>query len=137
MDNLLNGSQHFSIFVTLRTLEEQLRRADAWLQGEEEHGRLYHRALTLPPERRAAARQQIAEALRLLDDLADTLALEAEKDDAARHIRAGLSESWANLCDARSEKLRRYGAVHPQLSRVLDRPIERLAEAALAIAALV
>ncbi len=136
MDELLNGSQKFSVFVTLRTLEERLRQADAWLQGEEEHGRLYHRALTLSPEQREQARQRIAEALQVINDLASRLDLEATYDDAGGHIRAGLSESWANLCDIRSQKLRRYGEVQPGLSAVLDEPVEQLAQLALAIAAL-
>jgi len=136
MDDLLNTSQKFSVFVTLRTSEERLRQADAWLQGKEEHGRLYHRAVKLSPEQRALARQQIAEALSVIDDLAHKLALEAADDDAGAHIRAGLSESWANLCDIRSEKLRRYGAVRPEVSAVLDEPVEQLAQLALAIAAL-
>lgn len=136
MDALLNDSQKFSIFVTLRTLEERLHEADAWLQGEEENGRLYHRTLTLPPEQREQARQRIAEALRVIDDLASMLDLDATSDNAGDHIRAGLSESWANLCDIRAKKLRRYGEVHPALSAVLDEPVEHLAQLALAIASL-
>lgn len=136
MDELLNGSQKFSVFVTLRTLEERLQQADAWLQGEEEHGRLYHRTLTLSPEQREQAHQRIDEALRVIDDLASKLDLEATYDDAGGHIRAGLSESWANLCDIRSKKLRRYGKVQPALSAVLDEPVEQLAQLALAIASL-
>lgn len=136
MNELLNGSQKFSVFVTLRTLEERLRQADAWLQGEEEHGRLYYRAVKLSPEQRALARQRIAEALPVIDALAHKLALEAVDDDAGAHIRAGLSESWANLCDIRSQKLRRYGEVQPGLSAVLDEPVEQLAQLALAIASL-
>jgi len=136
MDELLNGSQKFSVFVTLRALEERLHQADAWLRGEEEHGRLYHRTLTLSPEQRQQARQRIDEALRVIDDLASRLNLEATYDDAGGHIRAGLSESWANLCDIRSQKLRRYGKVQPALSAVLDEPVEQLAQLALAIASL-
>ncbi len=134
MTDILNVSQYRCIYLTLRTLEERLRQAAAWLQGAEEQGQLYQRTLKLSPERRALAQQQVNEALALLTDLAQTLGLEAETDEAAGHIRAALSVSWADLCDARSSKLQRYGAVHPGLAAVLDPSIERLAELALSIA---
>ncbi len=137
MSDLLNDSQKFSVFVTLREFEERLRQAEAWLQGAEEQGHLYHRMLTLSPEQGALAQQHIAEALHRIGDLARTLELSATNGDVAGYIRASLSESWANLCDIRSDKLRRYGAVHPDLAAVLDATVERLAELALGIAALV
>lgn len=135
MKELLNAAQYRSISIVLRMLEERLHQAEVWLQGAgEEAGLLYHRTLISPPERRALVQQQIAEALQLIATLQQTFQLEAEEDDLRRTIRAALSASWADLCDARSATLRRYGEVHPELAAVLDPAIERLAHLALAIA---
>lgn len=41
------------------------------------------------------------------------------------------------LCDTRSNTLSRYGRVHPQLAETLDPHLDRLAEMALALAAVV
>jgi len=47
-----------------------------------------------------------------------------------------MSMSWANLCDARSNKLKRFGDVDPALGPVLDPRIDRLAELALSLASM-
>jgi hypothetical protein len=44
MADLLNTPQRNSLTNVLRTLEERLRQAKAWLPGAEETGLLYHRS---------------------------------------------------------------------------------------------
>lgn len=134
MNEWINPSQQLSVFITLRELERRLRQALTWLQGVEEQGRLYSCALTLSPQRRDLVEAQIAEALAVIEALAQHLSLEPQAEEAATYLRAELSASWADLCDIRSAKLRRYGAVHPHLASVLDAPVEHLAELALTIA---
>lgn len=136
MNTLLNPAQAQSLRITLRALELRLHRADLWLQGAEEEGRLYQRALSLPPQTRAQAREAIAEARRRLYALADRFALEPEEEDAASIIRGEMSVSWADLCDTHAAKLRRYGPVAPDLAAALDPEVERLAALALRIATL-
>ena len=47
-----------------------------------------------------------------------------------------MSADWANLCDTRADKLRRYGEVDPRLAELLDADVDALAQLALSLAAL-
>lgn len=134
MTELLNTAQRSSLTIGLRAFEMHLRQADAWLQGSEERGILYHRSLRLPPEQRAAARAQIAAALAQIAALAERFDLAAVEDDLGAAIAAQLSVDWANLSDVRSAKLRRYGEVDPRLTDLLDAVVDRLAQLALSLA---
>jgi hypothetical protein len=136
MSDLLNIYQLNSLILTLRSFEENLRKADAWLSGKEEVGILYQRKLKLSVRKQKAARKQIAAALEQIADLVDKLGLKSVDEDPAGLIRGELTESWANLVDALSIKLVRFGEVDPRLSDVLDLSIDRLARAALDIAIL-
>ena len=131
MNGLLNESQRNSLTIVLRMLEEKLRQADAWLQGVDETGILYRRRLRLPPERGVLARQHIAVALEQIAELAHQFDLEPVDNSPEATIMAEMSESWANLCDARSDKLKRYGEVDPLLSQALDPSMDRLIELTL------
>jgi hypothetical protein len=128
MKDMFNEAQYTSLAVVLRLLEDDLRQADAWLQGAEETGILYRRKLRLSPERRAAARQVITEALNQIAGLAREFDLAQMDDDPAATVVAGMSERWANLVDARSDKLKRYGPIDPRLAETLDPHLDRLAE---------
>lgn len=137
MEAMLNPAQRRSVLLTLRLLEERLNQARRWLEGEDiADARLYRQRLDLPAERREAALTAIGEALLVLDELTQALALEAEDVDVTARIRADLSASWAELCDVRAATLRRYGEVHPALAETLDPTLERLARLALRIAEL-
>ncbi len=134
--DLLNTAQRSSLTVGLRAFEMHLRQADAWLQGEEERGILYRRSINRPPDQRAAARKQIAAALAQIAALVERFGLAATEDDLGTTITSQMSVDWANLCDTRSDKLRRYGEVDPRLPDLLDADIDRLALLALSLAAL-
>ena len=134
--DLLNFAQRNSLTLGLRAFEGHLRQADAWLLGQEEHGILYRRSLDLPPERRAAARAQIAAALTQIAVLAERFDLPVTEDDLGATFASQMSVDWANLCDTRSSKLRRYGEVDPRLPELLDADVDALAQLALALAAL-
>ena len=133
---LLNMAQRRSLSIGLQAFEMHLRQADTWLRGGEERGILCRRGLNLPPEQRAAGRAQIAEALAQIAALADRVDLAAADDDLGATIAAQMSVDWANLCDARSAKLRGYGEVDPRLPDLLDADLDRLALLALSLAAL-
>ena len=136
MTELLNVAQRSSLAIGLRAFEAHLRQADAWLQGAEERGALYRRSLNLSPEQRAVARAQIAAALAQVTALAQRFGLTATEEDLGATIAAQMSVDWADLSDARSDKLRRYGDVDPRLADLLDADIDRLAQLALSLAAL-
>jgi len=133
---LLNVAQRSSLTVGLRAFEMHLRQADAWLQGVEEHGVLYHHTLSLSAEQRASARAQIAAALARVAALVERFGLAANSGDLAATIAAQMSVDWANLCDVRSTKLHRYGEVDSQLAEILDPDVDALAQLALSLAAL-
>jgi len=133
MKDLLNEAQYASLAIVLRQLEDDLHQADTWLRGAEENGILYRRKLRLSPERRAAARQVIATALNQVTELAREFDLSQVDDNPSATVIAEMSERWANLCDARADKLKRYGDVDPRLSQALDPSLDRLIELTLAL----
>ncbi len=136
MGDLLNGPQHNSLAIVLRMFEEELRRADAWLQKPPDEGMLYRPALQLSPETRAAARQKIATALARIAELARAFDLEQQEQDLAAMMAAAMSLCWASLCDTQSAKLKRYGDVDPRLEQALDPRLNELAELALSLASM-
>ena len=60
----------------------------------------------------------------------------AADNDRGATIAAQMSADWANLCDTRADKLRRYGEVDPRLAELLDADVDALAQLALSLAAL-
>lgn len=112
-------------------LEENLRQLQEWLDGREENGILYQRTLNLSKERREQAERSIKEAFDLIETLSKKFGLEKESQNAASIFQGDLTINWANLIDVRSDKLKRYGAVHPHLAEALDADTNRLAEIAL------
>ncbi len=134
--DLLNPAQRNSLAVGLRAFEMHLRQIDAWLEGWEESGILYHRSLHLSPELRSAAKAHIAAALGQIATLADRFRLAATEDDLAASIAALMSVDWADLTELRSDKLRRYGEVDPRLRDVLDAEVDALAQRAESLFAL-
>lgn len=133
---LLNFAQRNSLTLGLRAFEGHLRQADASLLGEEDHGILYRRSLNLTHEHRAAARDLIAVALARIAVLAERFDLPVTEDDLGATIASQMSVDWANLCDTRADKLRRYGEVDAQLAELLDADVDALAQLALSLAAL-
>jgi hypothetical protein len=136
VNELLNTAQRNSLTIGLRAFEMHLREADAWLQGREERGILYLQRADLPAERCAPVRGQIAAALAQIAALTERLGLEAVAYDVGATISAQMSVDWANLCDTRSDMLRRYGDVDPRLSELLDPGIDALSQSALLVSAL-
>jgi len=83
MNDLLNPSQKTSPSTVLRMFEEDLRQADAWLDGRQTEGILYQRELHLSTARRTVARQRIAAGLDEIAALAQEIGLEPEIEDPA------------------------------------------------------
>ncbi|MCA2001756.1 MAG: hypothetical protein LDL51_07825 [Chloroflexi bacterium] len=134
---LLNSYQKNSLQITLRMFEENLRNALEWLDGREEDGVLYSRTLILSEDGREQARRYIQDALGVIEKLSRQFDLRKESNDAASMLRGELEVSWANLLDTRSKKLGRYGKVHPELLSALDSDIQKLAEIAQRLSAVI
>lgn len=131
MNNLLNPSQRRSLVITLRIFEEELNYIDTWLHASETSGILYHKKLLLSQEKIQLVKQIITTALEEIATLTNKFGFEPEEDNPASLICGMMSESWANLLDSQSTKLKRYGEVDPNLGKVLDPSIEKLAKLAL------
>lgn len=111
-------------------LEENLRQTQEWLDGREEDGILYYRRLNVSERNREQAHRAIETALHLIEKLGNRFELSQEFQSAAPILMGNLTVNWANLVDTKSNKLRRYGQVHPELGDVLDPDIQNLAEIA-------
>jgi hypothetical protein len=135
-DGLLNHSQRVSLEITLRLFEESLRQGLAYLDGNETDGIWYKRRLDLPAEKQSQARKIVVEALDEIGRLAREFRLVKIEENSAGDVRAQMSQSWANLEDVKSKKLKGYGVVDARLGKALDPHIDRLAHLALALAAL-
>lgn len=109
-------------------LEENLRRAQEWLDGREESGILYRRKLDVSERNKKQARKVIANALEITEKLARNFELETEVESTSAIMRGELVISWENLMNTQARKLRGYGEVHPQLASLLDADIRNLAE---------
>jgi hypothetical protein len=136
MTDLLNPYQRNSLRVSLMMFEESLYRTQEWLQGRVEKGILYRRELAVSDDKREQAVQAIRAALSLIQNLAESFDLESQSEDASAIIKGELSESWSNLLETQASKLRRYGAVHPDLAGRLDSQLQNLAGIALQLSAI-
>ena len=136
MKDLLNPSQWNSLRITLRIFEENLRQAQEWLDGKEEHGTLYQYKLVLSAENRKRAQREISSALDQIAELSRLFKMPQQNENPASLIRGEMSVSWADLHDSRTHKLGRYGKVHPELASVLDSEVQQLAEIAQNLSAI-
>jgi len=136
MRELLNSSQLNSLVIALRMFEEQLRRAEASLEGDLPEGVLYQYTRQMPPERISAALAEIAAALQAIATLARDLDATPASEPIEARVAAALNISWANLCDVKSARLVRYGTVDDALGGLLDSRIDALARQALYLATL-
>lgn len=131
MSDLLNPAQKGSLRVSLLMFEENLRDAQEWLDGREEHGILYHRKLEISEEKRKQVSHVIETALGLIEKLSNQFELEVENQNAASIFQGELTVNWANLIDSQAGQLKRYGKVHTDLANQLDADIKNLTRIAL------
>jgi len=126
MEVILNDAQRTSLSITLSRLEIWLTQMQAMLDRDELRMRLAPDNI----ERiRALTKRQQA----IVDELSHRFDLPRETTDDIRRLVAGFSVSWSQLCDARSDKLSRYGAVDLNLSPALDPDLDQLIEMTLGV----
>ena len=127
---VLNTSQKNYLWTSLRSFEESLHLAERVLASGSEKGVLYDRKLQMSGEQIDQAHQKIEAALQALAQLAGQLELQKREDNLNQSLSGQMSVSWADLIDARSDRLRGYGKVDPAVAEVLDPAAESLARMA-------
>lgn len=127
--NLLNENQRRSLAIVLRRVE-----LAAWrLEEQITRGASPTLALTrfsnpLSPIQQAALLHLTKQVRQEVAELASDYNLEVTEENLLRSIMSEFTLLWCDLEDTRPQKLRRYGAVHPQAYQVLGPSIQRLIE---------
>jgi hypothetical protein len=109
----------------LRELEMTLRHAPEDLTNREQ-GILYQYRPSISPETLQQMQQEIALALRDIDDLADHRHLSRSTQSNTSTLLSQLAVLWSDLYETQVDKLTRYGEVSPELNSVLSPPLARL-----------
>jgi hypothetical protein len=121
----LNENQERAVGVTLRLLEERLKRIEQVIDADEE-GILYRRVARISPAEREKMRALLMAMREQIRRAAEQFHLRKEEQNAAREIVGTLSLAWESLEDARPRKLGAYGAVDPALKDTLDPILQQL-----------
>lgn len=131
---LLNGSQRRSLTITLRRVELAVWRLEERM-AQPSPPRLILTRFTNPPdpEQQTAFLQLTRRVREEIAQLAFDYDLEVGEENMLRSVMGEFSLLWCDLEDTRPQKLRRYGAVHPQAHDALGPPIQRLIHLVLAI----
>jgi hypothetical protein len=134
MKKIINPHQRLSVETTLRSFEASLHRALEWLDGKEVNGILLQEQVQFSKLQRAQIRKKIAQAFEEIAKTSQILALEKEERNPSALLRSEMYIAWANLLDNSATKLRRYGEVNPQLTKILDPQIMQLSQIAVDLA---
>jgi hypothetical protein len=131
---LLNENHRRSLAIVLRRVELAAWRLEDRLTWETPPQLALTRFTDLPDLARRAALLRLVKQLRQeVADLAADYRLEVAEESFVRSTMGEFSLLWSDLEDSRPQKLRRYGAIHPQADEVLGPSIQRLIELVLAI----
>ena len=131
---LLNENHRRSLATVLRRVE-----LAAWrLEEQITRGASPPLALTrftnpLSPIQQATLLHLTKQVRQEVAELASDYNLEVTEDNLLRSMMSEFTLLWCDLEDSRPQKLRRYGAIHPQADDVLGPRIVRLIELMLAI----
>jgi hypothetical protein len=132
--HLLNESQRRSLSTVLRRVELAAWRLEDRL-SRETPPQLVLTRFTNPPDaaQRTALLHLVKDVRQQVADLAADYHLQVAEENFVRSIIGEFTLLWCDLEDSRPQKLRRYGAVHPQADDVLGPRIAQLIELVLAI----
>jgi DNA-directed RNA polymerase subunit L len=124
---MLNESQARFLRVVLTRIEEKVRAIERQIAHPEGCGVLIEWRTDTAPEMEEALQRAIRNVYAVIGGLKEQFELAAETRLASRELAKGLPQLWAMLQESDARSLRRYGAVAPGLSPVLDPQIETLA----------
>lgn len=131
---LLNASQRRSLEIVLRRVELAVWRLEERLARQTPPQLLLTRFTNQPnPDQQAALLQLTRQVREEIAQLMFDYDLEPGEENFLRSVMGEFTLLWCDLEDTRPQKLRRYGAVHPQANDVLGPPIQRLIRLMLAI----
>ncbi|MDI6853909.1 MAG: hypothetical protein QME75_09965 [Deltaproteobacteria bacterium] len=116
----LGEAQRSRIRITLTLLDEALVKFQEWAQGREVHSVLYHEANNLDPERRPQLSADIAAIRDIVQELRDSLHLEASPLDVAKTILGHCYLLWVDVTEMTGKYLRGFGEPPPELIDYLD-----------------
>ncbi len=132
--HLLNGSQQRSLTVMLRRVELAVWRLEERLRQQEPAELVLTHFTNQPdPRQRAALLRLIQQVRQEVAQLALDYDLEVSEENILHSIVGEFSLLWADLEDARPQKMRRYGPVNLQAHEALGPAIQRLIKLMLAI----
>ena len=131
---LLNENHRRSLATVLRRVELAVWRLEDRLTRETPPQLALTRFTDPPdPAQRAALLRLVQHVRQEVADLAADYHLEVAEESFVRSTMGEFTLLWCDLEDSRPQKLRRYGAIHPQADEVLGPSIQRLIELVLAI----
>jgi hypothetical protein len=122
----LNQAQINALTTTLRMLEERCDQIDAMLADQPPRRTLVQLEQDVTPDVRHAVRAELVQVRAAIAQIVAVYQLHAVTQSAWRAIDALLVTSWIDLEDSRPAKLKRYGAVDPEVVAQLDALLEQL-----------
>jgi hypothetical protein len=117
---ILNDAQKRYLHATFVSFEQSLRNARSLLEQGDETGIFFTRKLNLDPDQSKLLLEKINRILEELAVFAGKIGLEKEEIVSTQIIAADFSNCWADLIDARSNRLNGYGEVNPHTAAFLD-----------------
>ena len=131
---LLNENHRRSLSTVLRRVELAVWRLEDRLTRETPPQLALTRFTDPPdPAQRTALLRLVKHVRQEVRKLAADYHLEVAEESFSRSTRAEFTLLWCDLEDSRPQKLRRYGAIHPQADEVLGPSIQQLIQLVLAI----
>jgi hypothetical protein len=131
---LLNENHRRSLSTVLRRVELAAWRLEDRLTRETPPHLSLTRFTDQPDSaQRAALLRLVQHVLQEVAALAADYRLEVTEESLVRSTMGEFTLLWCDLEDSRPQKLRRYGAIHPQADEVLGPSIQRLIQLVLTI----
>ena len=127
-DTLLNPAQQNSIRIALRLLEERLFWIEVLLSQKGHDGILYRFESDLSDFQISQLQTVFRKIEDLITTFKETFNLSGEKEKLSQILSGSASYFWSIVADKKADKLKRYGAVSPDLSGELDPLVDHLIE---------
>ncbi len=138
MSDLLTEGQRRSLGTVLRRLEWAVWQMEEMLMQDQLPDLALTQVTHVPDSLQQDALLRLAQCIRQeVSSLTSDYGIVAQEENQLRTLQALFTLLWTDLEDARPERLRSYGTVHPQLFERLSPAIQRLIDLTLAIAGVV
>jgi len=124
--NVRDDNHRRGISTSLGILDETLLSFEEWARGREARSVLYREQNALSPGQRDSLFAEITSLRQMLQELKDELCLEGRVQDAASDVWSRSAALRETLMELDSSHLRRYGAVPPEVARLMDAAVPRL-----------